>query len=686
MSKSAKAVEKLLAQRLKYEQGLALCSQALLMTGIDFKSAIGKALQALLDASEVSRVYIFENEEDQQLGLCMSQTCEACASGVSPQLDNPDLQHLPYNIAAPRWREFFVRGETLGGLVDDFPGNERENLEPQGILSILVIPISVSGNWFGFIGFDDTVNRREWSEDEVRLLRTAAEMIGAIFERYRAMEELKFQHAQLLSIFDGIEEPIYVADMNTYEILFANRFTCKSLNKELVGKICYKELQGFDRPCDFCTNGKIKNNGGTTYTWEHYNPIVKKNYLLYDCVIRWPDGRDVRFEQAIDITERNLLKEEQNKAAKLESVGILAGGIAHDFNNILTAILGNISLAAAIVNENPDGSRGLLAEAEKACFNAKGLTQQLLTFSKGGQPIIRITALKELIADSVSFALRGSKSGCGLGIDENLWPGEVDSGQITQVINNMIINADHAMPDGGEVMVNAENVVVVPGDKLSLKPGNYIRIDIIDSGHGIPAKYMNKIFDPYFSTKQQGHGLGLATSYSIVKRHRGIITVDSSQDTGTAFHIYLPASSREPVENIEEQAKPPHQRARVLVMDDEEMIRKMIGKCLTRMGHDVDSACDGRQALELFRRNRLKGTPYDAVILDLTVPGGMGGRETFEAMRELDSDVNAIISSGYSTDPVMTNYREHGFRAVVTKPFQLHDLTEALQNAIRRDN
>jgi signal transduction histidine kinase/CheY-like chemotaxis protein len=686
MAKCTEAVEKLLAQRLKYEQGLALCSQALLMTGIDVSSAINKALQALLDASEVSRVYIFENEEDPQLGTCMSQTYEACAPGIQPEIDNPDLQHLPYSIAVPRWLNYFIRGEPMGGLVEDFPQEERESLDPQGILSLLVIPIFVSGSWYGFIGFDDNVNRREWSEDDVRLLRTAAEMIGAFFERNRAVEEIKHQHAQLLSIFDSIDEPIYVADMDTYEILFANQFTRKALGKELVGLTCYKELQGFDKPCDFCTNGKLNKNNGATFQWEHINPITNKEYLLYDRIIRWPDGRDVRFEQAIDITERSKLRAEQNKAAKLESIGILAGGIAHDFNNILTSILGNISLAGISIHENPCTARELLGEAEKACFDAKGLTQQLLTFSKGGQPIIRSTALKKLITDSVRFALRGSKIGCRFGIAENLWPGEVDCGQITQVINNMIINADHAMPAGGEIIVNAENVVVAPGDKQSLEAGNYIRIDIIDSGHGIPSKYIARIFDPYFSTKPQGHGLGLTTSYSIVKRHGGGITVDSSQDTGTAFHVYLPASSREPAARIEEQAEAQlPEKARVLVMDDEDMIRKMIWKCLTRMGYEVDSASDGQEALELFRQNRLNCTPYDAVILDLTVPGGMGGKEAFEAMRELDSDVRAIISSGYSTDPVMTNHQDYGFRGFVTKPFQLSDLTAALQKAMRRD-
>jgi signal transduction histidine kinase/ActR/RegA family two-component response regulator len=686
MPKSAKAVEILLAQRLKYEQGLALCSKALLMTGIDFNSAVNKALGALLEATEVSRVYIFENEEDAQLGMCMNQTFEACASGISPEIDNPDLQHLPYSVGAPRWPEFFVRGEPVGGLVESFPPEERESLEPQGIISLLAIPINVSGNWFGFIGFDDNVNRREWSEDDVRLQRTAAEMIGAFFERNRAAEALKHQHDQLLSIFDSIDEPIYVSDIDSYEILFANNFLCNAIGKELVGKICYEELQGFDKPCEFCTNCKLKTNGGNTFQWEHSNPITNKDYLLYDRIIRWPDGRDVRFEQAIDITERVKLKEEQDKAAKLESIGILAGGIAHDFNNILTAILGNISLAGISFESNPGASAKLLAEAEKACFSAKSLTQQLLTFSKGGQPTIHSTEMKELITDSVSFALRGSSAGRIFGIADNLWQGNVDSGQVTQVINNMVINADHAMPDGGNIIVNAENVVVEPCDKLSLEPGNYIRIDIIDSGHGIPAKYITKIFDPYFSTKQHGHGLGLSTCYSIVKRHRGLITVDSSQKAGTAFHVYFPAAPLEPADSIKEQSELLPEKARVLVMDDEDMIRNMIRKYLTRMGHEVDDAFNGQKALELFRKNMQEGTPYEVVILDLTVPGGMGGKEAFEAMRELDADIRGIISSGYSNDPVMTNYREYGFSGVVTKPFQLNDLTVALRNALRRDS
>ncbi len=382
-----------------------------------------------------------------------------------------------------------------------------------------------------------------------------------------------------------------------------------------------------------------------------------------------------------DITEWRKMEQELLRTEKLESLGILAGGIAHDFNNILTAILGNANLGKMYCTEERVAEK--LDKIEKASLHAKDLTQQLLTFSKGGAPIKKIVSVPELIRDSVSFALRGSNVRCHLSTARDLWPAEVDEGQISQVINNLVINADQAMPEGGIIKVQAENVIIAPEDRLPLHPGKYVRIAISDEGVGIPEPHLSKIFDPYFTTKQRGSGLGLATSYSIVRQHNGHIQVESEVGTGTAFTIWLPAS--EPLWKPEEKevSRPLHGRGKILLMDDEVAIRDAASEALCHLGYEVEVAHDGKEALELYKKAQKMGTPFDAIIMDLTIPGGMGGEEAIQSLLHIDPEANAIVSSGYSTDPVMSDYEKYGFKGVVTKPYSIKELNEILARVLQ---
>jgi two-component system cell cycle sensor histidine kinase/response regulator CckA len=382
-----------------------------------------------------------------------------------------------------------------------------------------------------------------------------------------------------------------------------------------------------------------------------------------------------------DVTNIRKMEEDIIKATKLESISILAGGIAHDFNNILTIILGNLSLAKMFLS-NDENILKRIEKAEVAANRAKDLTQQLLSFSKGGSPVKKISSIKELIEESVNFSLTGSKIKCELSIPDDTWALEIDEGQISQSINNLIINAMQAMPDGGHIFFSVRNLTLKKGNHLRLKAGQYLKITIEDEGSGIPPKFLKKIFDPYFTTKEKGNGLGLSSVYSIVSKHDGTITVNSTAGIGTKFDIYLPANSKLKYTGSQQSENLIQGEGRVLVMDDEEEILEVAQIILKNLGYKVDTAKNGKKALELYKSALDKDQKYDAIILDLTIRGGMGGKVAVKKILEWDPDANAIVSSGYSNDPILANFTEHGFKDVIKKPFKAKDLCKILKMII----
>lgn len=380
--------------------------------------------------------------------------------------------------------------------------------------------------------------------------------------------------------------------------------------------------------------------------------------------------------------ERKRMEDELFKTGKLESLGILAGGIAHDFNNLLTGIIGNISFAKTIVKPD-DKIYSMLEKSEEASLKAKDLTNQLITFAKGGTPIKQLVCIGDLIKETASFAVSGSSIKCEFKIPDDLWSVEVDEGQIKQVISNMIINAEQAMPKGGMIKVRAENIVIGSKDTLLLKEGRYIRIFIIDQGVGISKELFGKIFDPYFTTKQNRTGLGLTTAYSIIYKHRGLITVDSEPGAGTTFCIYLPASQKTTADKkgVEREGAAKVKR-KILVMDDEKMILELTYNILQSIGYEVELARDGKEAIELYRKAKETNGSFDVVIIDLTIPGGMGGREAIKELLKIDPHVKAIVSSGYSNDPIMADYETYGFKGVIAKPYSIQELRRAVSDVI----
>ena len=389
-----------------------------------------------------------------------------------------------------------------------------------------------------------------------------------------------------------------------------------------------------------------------------------------------------------DMTSENKLEEELQKASKLDSVALLAGGIAHDFNNILTAILGHLSLAKTSISP----PLPVLDTIEKACLYATDLTRQLLSFAKGSTPNRQVESLRDVVREGVEFSLHGSSLRCCFDLPDDLAPVEVDRGQIHQVINNLVINAVQASAEGGILHVEARDVIVSREHPVAtLEPGRYVRLSIRDRGTGIAPEHLARIFDPYFTTKSAGTGLGLATTYSIIKKHEGTIQAESQIGVGTVFHIYLPAASiNQPVPVPRVVAEPDDSgeptvdgsRGRILFMDDETILQELVSAMLEYLGFEVVCASNGEEALAHFQEARSAVSPFDAVIVDLTVPGGMGGFETVQRLRGLDPSVRAVVSSGYSNDPILANFRSHGFAGVIAKPYQMAELGQVLDEVI----
>ncbi len=366
----------------------------------------------------------------------------------------------------------------------------------------------------------------------------------------------------------------------------------------------------------------------------------------------------------------------------LEAIGALAGGIAHDFNNVLTAVVGNLSLARIHVDQ-PEKTRGRLEQAEKASLRARELSRQLLTFAKGGAPIKTCSYVQESIAATAAQAIHEENVSCEFELPEDIWSVEIDLGQFNLAVRNLVTHAAHSSPPEGRIEISAANVTLSRGMVNGLKPGNYLRISIRDFGEGIPSQRLNRIFEPYFITRKTGSGLGLATSFSIIRRHEGTISVESIQGKGTTFHIFLPASTHLPepeslpIENIAH-----HGSGRILVMDDEADVRLVACDMLEIMGYEVETSPDGGHAVQLYAAAKKIGKPFAAVIFDLTIPAGMGGKEAVLKLREIDPGARAIVSSGYSYDPVMANFSDHGFDGVVPKPYKAEELARTLNRVI----
>ena len=656
----------------------------------------------------------------------------------------------------------------------------------------------------------DLQNKPPSRPDELGTLTTAFYEMANTLES--SQKKLIDNEARFRLLLDGLETLVSVVDMETHTVLFLNKYGKRILG-DITGEVCWKSLQkGQGGPCAFCTNKYLLAEDGTpgkVYTWEYQNTLLNTYFFVHDRAIYWLDGRIVRLQIAIDISEKKraetLLAEEKERLAvtmqsiadgvittdfagnivllnkvaedisgwqsaeavgiplekvfqvvddqtrekctppvdeiitggritgletqtvlitkngrakniaysgspirdttaevigvvlvfrdvteqlktekellkikKLESVGLLAGGIAHDFNNILTAILGNINLVA-LESSLSDRAKELLGEAEKASLRAQGLTQQLLTFAKGGEPIKELSSLEKVIKDSAEFILHGGGVACRYNIPSDLWLTDIDTGQISQVIQNIVLNARHAMPEGGVVSISGENVPNLDPATFPAASGKYVKISICDSGVGMGKEAIENIFDPYFTTKKEGTGLGLAIAQSVISKHHGYILVESLPGEGSTFTFYLPASAMSELTVIApNQQTTTAKQLKILIMDDDSMVRNLAQSMLNHLGHEVVLTRDGKEAISVFQEALDNHSLFDLIILDLTIPGGVGGKETVQRLLNIDPQAKVVVSSGYSTDPVMAHFRDYGFCGALVKPFKLESLSTVI--------
>jgi two-component system cell cycle sensor histidine kinase/response regulator CckA len=516
-----------------------------------------------------------------------------------------------------------------------------------------------------------------------------------ITERKLAEEKIQKNEEYIRNILDTVDEGFIVVDRN-YRILTANHAYCESIgmhHDKVIGRHCYEVSHNRFSPCyeggEECSVKKAFSSGIPQSAY-HRHEDVDGNAIYVETKafpILDASGTIIQaIETVNDITEKRLLEEERLKVQKLEAIGTLAGGIAHDFNNLLQGVFGYLSLAKMVSGQNKEGIASL-EEAEKALHLSVKLTNQLLTFSKGGKPVKKTTNLQTVIDNAARFSLSGSSTIYSIANGENLWPVEADEGQITQVIQNIILNAVQAMPKGGRVEISMRNLLATdPELPEGLNAGRYVEVAIRDQGVGIQWEDLSRIFDPYFTTKEKGNGLGLATSYSIIKNHGGAVKVDSTPGEGTTFFIYLPASELVyPQAHQKQEVNDPTRPGKILVMDDESMICDVATALLGMLGHEVDFAMNGEETIAKYQAAIQSGKPFDLVILDLTIRGGIGGTETLRKLSAIDPRVKAVVSSGYADNAVVANYRDYGFTAFLNKPYSMDGLRNVL-NAVLNQN
>jgi PAS domain S-box-containing protein len=584
----------------------------------------------------------------------------------------------------------------------DLTPAEHEASIQRGLRSVLYIPLIANEHVIGTLIVAKMGEPRSLAESEINLCRTLAGLAAMaienallyeqarreIAERTQAEQNLAYEKERLTVTLRSIGDGVITTGTDGRIVMLnkaAEAMTGWTLDTAIGLPLpeVFPIINELTRvPCENPIE-KVLRTGAVIELANHTCLIAKdgREIIIADsgAPIRDNASRIIGVVLVFrDMTEKQKLTDSMQRAQKLESLGILAGGIAHDFNNMLAGIFGYVELAKVhtLTNTYSDVPK-ILDKALGVFDRAKGLTQQLLTFSKGGVPIRKTTMIGPLIEHSAGFALSGSNVNCNFHLPDTLWLCDCDENQLGQAIDNIVINAKQAMPSGGTITIAADNVEDPAGHA-----GSFIRISITDEGIGIPKEILSKIYDPFFSTKASGHGLGLATVFSIIQRHDGWIDVESTPGAGTAFHLFLPASQHK-LAGSERIARGEYTGSgTILVMDDEEFIREIVGSLLQQLGFSVALAAEGQEALSLFANAERSGTPFTASILDMTIPGGAGGKDIAGAMKAINPAAIIVASSGYSEDPVISNPTAYGFTDSIIKPYRKDELVELMMRLL----
>ena len=540
--------------------------------------------------------------------------------------------------------------------------------------------LEINGRWYD-VSVDPILYRGTTLRGIVHSIRDITESIRArealarSEEKYRTLAESSPEMIYVIGV-DGIVQYVNTAATKMFRAE-ADRVIGKRLDELYSPQVASRHLETVRRV--------IKTE----------KPLLSELLERFPGGSRWIDSRlsPIRDEKGAivgvlglseDITQRKRMEEELLRAQKIDALGVMAGGIAHDFNNLLAGVFGFLDLARVSMTPG-DPAIGYLDKAFIAFGRAKALSRQLLTFSKGGAPVKKPLTIADILSECCNLSMSGSNVRCFFSIPEDLSVIEADEYQLSQVFSNILINARQAMPEGGSVNIIAENRSLSENHELPLPPGDYVTVSIKDEGIGIPDKIVDRIFDPFFTTKQQGSGLGLAISYSIVKRHGGHIQARSVVGVGTTFTVWLPSSNKPlPSEGPPIAESSLRGTGRILVMDDEPTIREMISYLLQTFGYTVHTASDGQDVIEKYRDALETGNPFDLVLLDLTVPGGMGGEKAIAELRKIDPGVAACVTSGYADSAMLSDPSTYGFLAMIAKPYRANDLLTTVKDALEK--
>lgn len=677
-----------------------------------------RGVQGLLDvvgrAAEAERVIVLRNLQDgasdsDNRPILAETVMDWTSPGLVATADGQELRELDFRAAGlSRWEDYLAQGQLVSGAVDDLPGDEARFLSSHRAGVVALAPIRVDGQWWGVLWFSRSGDSEPWSTAEGTALIAAGDLLGANIARRRLDRAVQKADSRFLTVLEGLDANVYVADMDTYEILYANSRLSTRFGDNMVGQTCWRALQkDMEGPCPFCTNDRLVDEDGRPtgiVSWEFRNTLTGRWNDIKDRAIDWIDGRVVRMEISQDITDRKkaearreTLEYELRQSQKMEAVGTLAGGVAHEFNNILAAVMGYSELALARNADGEDCSEEL-TKVINSSTRARNLVRQLLTFSRrensGHQPL----ALARVVESHVNMIRQTIPRMIDIKVDQGgdlkMVMGSAE--QLEQVLMNLVANAADAMPEGGRLTIATRNVTVsrevcsMCGEEFS---GRFVRLSVTDTGHGMEPETLDQVFTPFFTTKEvgQGTGLGMPMVMGLISGHHGHATCTSEPGRGTGFHVYLPAlesgragelSDAEPA-----PAPPPADEGRwtgsetLLLVDDEPALRDIGRRFLAPAGYRVLEAASGEEALDI-RADR--GEEIDLVILDISMPG-MGGRRCLVELLRSDPELKVLIASGYARNGSLEEVAVLGAAGFIAKPFSRDRMLETVRRELDRE-